>query len=232
MLPLIVTKDSRLPIFQYELLNKVLYPNKMPFRFGKLVHLFCSFCKMIEEISLNLFYNCTKTELLWNQLKYFISNKTLFFPSLTSQSAILGHIDISDYYLLINHLILIYKFYILTPETEAILTSSIWKQLLIKLKRLKKKLPNMNLKKDYEILWNGVLLLKTYFKQCYRGKGEVKVVFCIFFFIFFIFYFLLTFWYFLFFKWNQRKSSISVFQGIFTSADKIFISAAGLSTRQ
>ena len=33
MLPRIVTKDSKLQIFQYKLLNKVLYLNKMLFKF-------------------------------------------------------------------------------------------------------------------------------------------------------------------------------------------------------
>ena len=106
MLPRIVTKDSRLQVFQYKLLNNVLYLNKMLFKFGKIDSPLCPFCKMIEETPLHLFYNCIKTKLLWDQLKDFISNETSF-PSLTPQSAILGHIDLSDDYLLINHLILI-----------------------------------------------------------------------------------------------------------------------------
>ena len=63
------------------------------------------------ETPLHLFFNCKKTKLLWDQLKEFISNKTSF-PSLTPQSAILGHIDLSTDYLLMKHLIFIYKFYI------------------------------------------------------------------------------------------------------------------------
>ena len=69
MLPRVVTKDSRLRVFQYKLLNNVLYLNKMLFRFGKIDSPLCSFCKMIEETPLHLFYNCTKTKLLWDQLK-------------------------------------------------------------------------------------------------------------------------------------------------------------------
>ena len=55
MLPRIVTKDSRLQVFQYKLLNNVLYLNKMLFRFGKIDSLLCSFCKMIEETPLYFF---------------------------------------------------------------------------------------------------------------------------------------------------------------------------------
>ena len=109
-LPRIVTKDSRLRVFQYKLLNNALYLNEMHFRFGKTCSPLCSFCKMVEETPLRFFYNCIKTKLLWDQLKEFISNETLSFPSLTPQSGILGHTNLSDDYLLINHLILIYKF--------------------------------------------------------------------------------------------------------------------------
>ena len=69
MLPRIVTKDSRLQVFQYKLLNNVLYLNKMLFRFGKIYSPLCSCCKMIEETPLHFFYNCIKTKLLWDQLK-------------------------------------------------------------------------------------------------------------------------------------------------------------------
>ena len=112
MLPRIVTKDTRLRVFQYKLLNNVLYLNKMLFRFGKVDSLLCSFCKMIDETPVYLFYNCTETKLLWDQLKEFNTYQTLSIPSLMPQCTILGNIDLSDDYLLINNLILIYKFYI------------------------------------------------------------------------------------------------------------------------
>ena len=70
MLPRIVTKDTRLQVFQYKLLNIVLYLNKMLFRFGKIDSPLCSFCKMTEETPLHLFYNCIKRKLLWDQEFY------------------------------------------------------------------------------------------------------------------------------------------------------------------
>ena len=86
MLPRILTKDSRLRVFQYKLLNNVLYLNKMLFRFGKIDSPLCSFCKIIDETPLQLFYNCTKTKRLWDQLKEFLSNKTLSIRYFMSQS--------------------------------------------------------------------------------------------------------------------------------------------------
>ena len=89
MLPRIVTKVSRLPTFEYELLNNVLYLKKVLFKSGKIDSLLCSICKMIDETPLHLFYNYTKTKLFREQLKEFVSNTTLSIPSFTPQSAIL-----------------------------------------------------------------------------------------------------------------------------------------------
>ena len=133
----------------------------MLFRFGKIDSPLCSFCEMIDETPLHLFYNYTKIKLLWSQLKEFISNETLSIPSLAPQSSILGHIELSDDYLLINHLILIYKFYIYNSRNRGYPNIENLKQLLIKLKGLRKKLANMNLKKDLSVLRNGVLFLTT-----------------------------------------------------------------------
>ena len=148
MLPRIVTKDSRLQVFQYKLLNNVLYLNKMLFRFGKIDSPLCSFCKMIEEErKKHLFYNCIKRKLLWDQLKEFISNETLSFPSLTPQSAILGHIDLSDDYLFINHIILICKFYMYNSRNRGYL--NIWhlKAIIDKTKRIEEEISKHELKK-------------------------------------------------------------------------------------
>ena len=139
MLPRIVTKDSRLRVFQCKLLNNVLYLNKMLFRFGKIDSPLCSFCKMTDETPLYLFDNCTKTKLLWDQLKEFISNKTSI-PSLTPQSAILGHIDRSDDYLLSNYVILIYKCYIYNSRNRGHLKIEHLKSIIDKSKRIEEEI--------------------------------------------------------------------------------------------
>ena len=151
MLPRIVTKDSRLQVFQYKLLNNVLYLNKMLFRFGKIDSPLCSFCKMIEETPLHLFYNCIKTKLLWDQLKDFTSTETSF-PSLTPQSAILGHMNLSDDYLLINHIILIYKGYIYNSRNRGYLNIEHLKAIIDKDKRIEEGNRKHELKKRSKYL--------------------------------------------------------------------------------
>lgn len=60
---------SKLQVFQYELLNNVLYLQKMLFRFGNTDSPPYYSCKMVNETPLNLLYNCTKTKLLRDLLK-------------------------------------------------------------------------------------------------------------------------------------------------------------------
>ena len=106
MLPCIVTKDSRLRLFQYKLLKNVLYLKKILFSFGKADSPLCSFCKMIDQAPLHLFHNCTKTKLLWDQLKKIISNETLSFPSLTTKRVIFQSV-----FLLFKKLFISYQFF-------------------------------------------------------------------------------------------------------------------------
>ena len=147
VLPLIVTNNSRLKIFLYKLLHNGLYLNKILFSFGKTDSSLFFFCKIVDETPFHLFYKCTNPKLFRDQFKEIIFNTTLSISSITPQSVIIGDIDFSDNYLLINHLIVIYKFC------------------------------TYNFKKDPSILRNGVLSLRTSFKRCksrgtwVRGRG-------------------------------------------------------------
>ena len=76
-----------------------------------------------------------------------ISDKILSIPSLTSQSAIIGHIDLSDDYLLINHLILIYKFYIYNSRNRGYLNVEHLIEIIDKTKRIEEDISKHELKK-------------------------------------------------------------------------------------
>ena len=130
---------------------------------------------MIEKIPLHLFYNCRKAKLCWDQLKEIISNTTLSIPSFKPQSVIIVFVNLSDDYLLIHHLILIYKFYIYNVRNN-FLTLRMWKRLLIKLKALKKKLANMNLKTNLGILRYGIILLTILIKRCNRVYTFLSII--------------------------------------------------------
>ena len=90
--------------------------------------------------------------LLWDQLKDFISNEALSFLSLTPQSVILGHIDLPDDYLLINHLILVYKFYIYNSRNRGYLNMEHLKAIIDTTKRIEEEISKHEVKNDLSIL--------------------------------------------------------------------------------
>ena len=57
LLPRHVTLDTKLRMFQYKLLNNVLYLNNVFFRFKKVDSPFCSYCNK-EKTPLHLFHSC------------------------------------------------------------------------------------------------------------------------------------------------------------------------------
>ena len=67
---------------------------------------------------MHIFYSCNHTQILWERLKYYIQN-SLDLPTLTSQSNIPGFTDSqSEKSIIINHLLLMFKYYILKSRSN------------------------------------------------------------------------------------------------------------------
>ena len=111
LLPRFVAVDTRIRIFQYKIINNVLYLNKMLFKFGKAESPLCTFCKANDETPLHLFYECAQTQTLFSNLLSLLREK-ISVPRVTPQSAMLGITDKIENSILINHIILIFKYYV------------------------------------------------------------------------------------------------------------------------
>ena len=83
----------------------------MLLRFKKIHSPLCSYCNEEEETLLHLFHSCIKTKKLWNKFRQYFS-KFINIPHSTPQSSILGIFDNNQHSDLINHLLLIFRFYI------------------------------------------------------------------------------------------------------------------------
>ena len=71
----IATYDAKFFIFQYKLVNNVLYLNKKLFYLGIISQPKFSNCNLYDETPQHLFYECTCTQHLWNYLQLYISGK-------------------------------------------------------------------------------------------------------------------------------------------------------------
>ena len=149
ILPRIAHGDTTIRVFQYKLLYNFLFLNKMLYRFGILQDWLCSSCSLEEETPMHIFYSCNHTQILSERLKYFIQNK-LDVVSLTSQSAILGLTDSqSENFIIINHLLLIFKYYIFKSRSNKHLSFLQLKTDIIKVKTLEEDLNNGDSNKSF-----------------------------------------------------------------------------------
>ena len=132
MLPRAVTIDPYLRIFQYKLLNNVLYLNKKLHQFGKTPSPLCSFCNIVDETPEHTFCNCMQVQQLWNELIVFLQ-PSITMPGLNPQSALIGFLEESDFLksILYNHLLLIFKVFIYrNRETKSLLFTSLKKKII------------------------------------------------------------------------------------------------------
>ena len=74
LLPFKTTLDSKLREFQYKILNRILYTNKMLFKFKKVDSPLCDFCEKELETIEHLFFLCTKVCTFWDDLKVVLNS--------------------------------------------------------------------------------------------------------------------------------------------------------------
>ena len=111
-LPRKVTINANLRSFQYKISNNILYLNEKLRTFGLSNTQLCSFWKMQEETISHLFYYCIYIQDVWNQVQIYFTD-CFDFSQLKPQTAIFGFRDIdNDTFLIQNHILLLFKFYI------------------------------------------------------------------------------------------------------------------------
>ena len=104
LLPHKPTLNTKLRVFQYKVLNNVLYLNKIFFRCGKVKSPLWFFCKSCGEIPVHFFSSCSLWQNIWSQAQVFFSNSKCqpdFMEEIQDEPNIV-----------INHILLIYKHYV------------------------------------------------------------------------------------------------------------------------
>ena len=108
-----------------------------------------------EETPLHLFYECSKTSSLWIELQLCLENKILL-PSITPQSAIFGFIDITENKILLNHLLLIFKFSLYNARKTGNINIENLKASIYNIKNVEREISKDNPKKKmkYKKKWH------------------------------------------------------------------------------
>ena len=82
ILPRKVTVYSYVRCFQYKIINNILFVNKKLYIFGVTETPLCSFYHTKEETAFHIFFECCKTQSLWEELRrYFHDDFSLPFLS-------------------------------------------------------------------------------------------------------------------------------------------------------
>ena len=97
-----------------------------------------SFCQSENETPIHLFHGCIKTNLLWYKLKQFLKVKIDLSVN-TPQSAIFSFLNYennSD----VNHLLLIFKYYLLNSREHKKLSLEVLKKEIVKIYNIEKQI--------------------------------------------------------------------------------------------
>ena len=90
-----------------------------------------------SKIPIHLFHSCTKTNFLSTQLEHSFQN-VLMIPPTTPQSAIFGFTDHKVKCYLINHIVLIFKYYVYETKENRSLGLKVLKRNIRKIKNTEK----------------------------------------------------------------------------------------------
>ena len=106
-----VSIETSFRIFQYKILNNILYLNKQLFVFNKKETKLYSYCRLQYGTINRVFVECQFAIKLWSNLRD-CSQFSFDLAILNAQNATFGIFEIgSDLLILLNHIILLYKYH-------------------------------------------------------------------------------------------------------------------------
>ena len=112
MIPQMDTVESKLRIFQYKVLNNILYLNDRLYKMGIVQTPLCSLCKQEKETVAHLLCQCHVTRQLWCLLSHWMQGVLRLLP-LEPVTAILGSWDLeNEANVSLNHLMLLFQYFI------------------------------------------------------------------------------------------------------------------------
>ena len=111
-LPRKITHGSYSRIFQYKILNNIVYLNKHLHQFKIASTPLCSLCSSVNETVFHLFGECLLTIKLWKIVQKWSRTVRLVLPALNAKDSVLGFLTTKGIFILENHVLLIFKMFL------------------------------------------------------------------------------------------------------------------------
>ena len=111
-LPRKITNDSYSRIFQYKILNNILYLNKHLHQFKIVSTPLCCLCSSVNETVFHLFGECLLTIKLWEIVQKWSTTVGLVLPDLNAKDSMLDFLTTKGTLILESHVLLIFKMFL------------------------------------------------------------------------------------------------------------------------
>ena len=113
-LPFRTTLESKLREFQYKILNNIVFTkyNDKLFRFGLSQSPNCTFCNEEPESLEHLLSRCKVSSEFWKQVLSWLKENNMVIESFNEIDLFLGIFEETEDFLIINHVMLLGKYYI------------------------------------------------------------------------------------------------------------------------
>ena len=110
LLPGRVTLDTRTRAFQYKILNRILYTNKILYKMNLVPSPMCTFCGDHEETLEHLLISCTYTKNFWLSVISWLNTYNMKIDKLDEVTILFGISDNNPGNCLLNHIIILGKY--------------------------------------------------------------------------------------------------------------------------
>ena len=117
-LPFRSTLDSKTREFQYKILNCIVYTNEKLYRFGLAPSPSCTLCQKSAESIEHLLFSCKISSEFWKHVLSWLKDNSIDIETLREWDIIFGKFDIKDNFTLVNHLLLLGKYYIYSKKCQ------------------------------------------------------------------------------------------------------------------
>ena len=145
-MPLRLTIDTNLRMFQYKILKNVLYLNEKLFEFKIVSSPLCSFCNAKNKTPIHLFYSCNQTKSLWPKLQDLLRNTST--AKYVTECFLWFSRELKKKFEIVNHLHFIFKCYLFKVRNTRKTSLEGLKKNIIKIYNIEKQICFIHSKKE------------------------------------------------------------------------------------
>ena len=106
------TLESKIREFQYKILNCIVFTNKKLSRIGLVESPSCTFCQEAAESVEHLLFSCKISSDFWKHVLSWLRDNNVLVGTMDESDLIFGKFNIVNDFILINHILLLGKYYI------------------------------------------------------------------------------------------------------------------------